>query len=363
MGITGLLPLLKPVTRSVHLSEFEGARAAIDASGWMHRGLFAATMRRRPGATAEDLHLGLQRGTRQTIHFCLNLASKFIDHSVQPLMVFDGKKVALKSGIHQLRREVRRVNKEAGIRHHELGDLTAAAKAFSASLQVTRHMTLDLMDELKRRNIDFIVSPFEADAQLAYLSRNDLCDVVVSEDSDVLPFGCKRTIFKLDKNLKGGLIELDDVLNSGDDGVLPGFTHDMLVDMCILSGCDYLPNIKGIGLKRAMAIVKRTESGGCVLETIRSSTKYEVSEEYASGFKLAQLAFRHQGAFCPEAKLIKQLTPLLDSSFDQTSEELDFLGSKLSANIAQAIAGGMADPTTGEPFPAREIGDRSVFSF
>jgi exonuclease-1 len=37
-----------------------------------------------------------------------------------------------------------------------------------------------------------VVAPYEADAQLAYLSRNRMVDFVISEDSDTLPYGCRR---------------------------------------------------------------------------------------------------------------------------------------------------------------------------
>ena len=39
-----------------------------------------------------------------------------------------------------------------------------------------------------------------------------------------------------------------------------GFTHQMLLEMCILSGCDYLQSLPGMGLKRAHSIIKRFNS-------------------------------------------------------------------------------------------------------
>jgi 5'-3' exonuclease len=34
------------------------------------------------------------------------------------------------------------------------------------------------------------------------------------------------------------------------------FTTDMLLKTCILSGCDYLESVKGIGFKKALKLVK-----------------------------------------------------------------------------------------------------------
>lgn len=39
-----------------------------------------------------------------------------------------------------------------------------------------------------------------------------------------------------------------------------GFDRQMLLEMCILSGCDYLQSLPGMGLKRAHAIIKRFKS-------------------------------------------------------------------------------------------------------
>lgn len=40
--------------------------------------------------------------------------------------------------------------------------------------------------------VECIVAPYEADAQLAFLERVSLVDLVITEDSDLLAFGCKR---------------------------------------------------------------------------------------------------------------------------------------------------------------------------
>ena len=38
----------------------------------------------------------------------------------------------------------------------------------------------------------YIVAPYEADAQLAFLSIQGQADVVITEDSDTIPFGCRK---------------------------------------------------------------------------------------------------------------------------------------------------------------------------
>lgn len=41
MGISGLLPLLKPIQVRKHLSEYAGQTIAVDAYVWLHRGAYA----------------------------------------------------------------------------------------------------------------------------------------------------------------------------------------------------------------------------------------------------------------------------------------------------------------------------------
>lgn len=45
------------------------------------------------------------------------------------------------------------------------------------------------------KDVNVIVAPYEADAQLAYLSQNKIVDVVVTQDSDLIVFGCEKVEF------------------------------------------------------------------------------------------------------------------------------------------------------------------------
>jgi exonuclease 1 len=43
MGIQGLLPILKDITRPVHLSNYRGQRVAVDAYSWLHKGAYSCS--------------------------------------------------------------------------------------------------------------------------------------------------------------------------------------------------------------------------------------------------------------------------------------------------------------------------------
>lgn len=44
----------------------------------------------------------------------------------------------------------------------------------------------------RARGVDCIVAPYEADAQLAFLTKCQLAQAVITEDSDLLAFGCRK---------------------------------------------------------------------------------------------------------------------------------------------------------------------------
>lgn len=64
-------------------------------------------------------------------------------------------------------------------------------------------MTLVFSQILRSERVEFIVAPYEADAQLAYLSSLDSDQggiaAVITEDSDLIAYGCQavRNLFSL----------------------------------------------------------------------------------------------------------------------------------------------------------------------
>lgn len=126
------------------------------------------------------------------------------------------------------------------------------------SIDITPDIAYRLIAELKRKGIDFIVAPYEADAQLAYLNRTGIADFIITEDSDLMAFGAKRMVYKLDfSTMVGCELEVDAIPLQRDIN-LNWFTHCMFLTTCILSGCDYLNQIAGIGLKTALKSIGRT---------------------------------------------------------------------------------------------------------
>lgn len=43
--------------------------------------------------------------------------------------------------------------------------------------------------------MEYVVAPYEADAQMAFLARNGHVDLVITEDSDLIAYECPQVEF------------------------------------------------------------------------------------------------------------------------------------------------------------------------
>ncbi|XP_068726470.1 exonuclease 1-like [Montipora capricornis] len=57
---------------------------------------------------------------------------------------------------------------------------------------VEHSMVLGFIEICRQKSIDYVVAPYEADAELAFLLKQGHADFVISEDSDLLAYGCKK---------------------------------------------------------------------------------------------------------------------------------------------------------------------------
>ncbi|VDM18588.1 unnamed protein product [Hydatigera taeniaeformis] len=119
-------------------------------------------------------------------------------------------------------------------------------------------------------------APYESDAQLAYLVKSGYADLVITEDSDLLLFGCKQVIFKLDLTGSGTLIAWSAGIGEKCCGIASQeFSPANLRFMGILSGCDYFPGIPRIGLATAAKVsVLALNQLKCSFEVIHFSFEF-----------------------------------------------------------------------------------------
>ncbi|KAL3463046.1 hypothetical protein BJX64DRAFT_258126 [Aspergillus heterothallicus] len=340
MGIKGLHGLLKSIQKPCHLKKFSGQTLGVDAYGWLHRGTVACA-----------IDLVLDRPTTKHIDFVLSRVRMLLYFGVTPYLVFDGDNLPSKSGTELDRQQRRRESKALGLELYRKGRTAEAYQELQKAVDVTPLMARQLIEELKKLNVQYVVAPYEADAQLVYLEQHGFVDGILSEDSDLLVFGAKRLLSKLDQH--GDCIEIDRADFAACREVsFAGWTDAEFRRMCILSGCDYLPNISRIGLKTAYRSIRKFKSVEKALRMLQFEGQYHVPADYLQNFRQAELTFLYQRVFCPKAgKLVTLALPESDINL----EELTFIGDDLDPEIAVGVASGDLDPTTKEQLVVKPL--------
>lgn len=333
MGIQGLLPLLKSIMGSIHIKELEGCCVAVDTYSWLHKGALSCSL---------ELCKGLP--TSRHIEYCMHRVNLLRHYGVKPILVFDGGLLPMKSEQENKRARARKENLARAIEHEANGNSAAAFECYQKAVDISPSIAHELIQVLKKENIDHIVAPYEADAQMTFLAVTKHVDAVITEDSDLIPFGCPRIIYKMDKFGQGVEFRYTNLQNNKEVN-LTGFTKQMILEMCVLSGCDYLPSLPGMGLKRAHALVKKLKSIPNVIKHLRFSN-ISIPPWYEESFQKAIWTFQYQRVYDP---IVEDIVHLTDLSIN-IGDDLDFLGPSVPQNIAQGIARGELDPFTKMPF-------------
>lgn len=266
---------------------------------------------------------------------------------VTPYLVFDGDFLPSKAHTEASRAKRREDTKKAGLELLKAGKPSQAHLELQKAIDVTPEMARHLIDELKKDGIPYVVAPYEADAQLVYLERCGFISGIISEDSDLLVFGAKRLLTKMDQH--GQCIEI----NRRDfcavrEVSLTGWTDDQFRQMTIFSGCDYLEGIGNIGLKTAYRMMRKYKTPERVIRMLQFDGKYRISENYLAQYKQAEMTFLYQRVFCPDKEDIVLLTePHPSSALD--IEEMPYIGAKVDRDLAKAIAVGDVNPISKKP--------------
>lgn len=334
MGVSGLLPLLKSIQKPTELKKFRGLTLGVDAYGWLHRAAFSCAVELGQGIPTDRYVTTAMHRVRMLRHF-----------GITPYMVFDGDYLPSKGATEESRAKSREQKKKLAMELLSAGKIAQATQEFQKCVDITPEMAATLIQQLKQMDIPYVVAPYEADAQLVYLECQGLIDGIISDDSDLLVFGAKRLLTKLDRY--GNCIEI----NRRDfcacrEVSLTGWTDADFRRMAILSGCDYLEGLPSVGLKTAYRMLRKSKTPERVVKMLQFQGK-RVSENYMTLFYQAELTFLHQWVFCPTRRELVHLTEL-DGS--RTAEEMPYIGSYVETSTARAIAKGDMDPITKLPF-------------
>lgn len=86
MGISGLLPLLKPVTKDNHISSYSNRRIAIDGYAWLHKAVYGCCVELATGVDCD-----------KWVSYCLKLIDMLLSNKIVVHMVFDGANLPAKN--------------------------------------------------------------------------------------------------------------------------------------------------------------------------------------------------------------------------------------------------------------------------
>ncbi|KAJ3446065.1 exonuclease [Anaeramoeba flamelloides] len=315
MGITGLFKLLESIKKKSHLRNFKGKTIGIDGYVILHRGAFRCAK-----------ELCLNNSSRTLIRYVLNFVKLLRRHQIKPYFVFDGSYLPMKAETNKKRNEDRERSLEIAVNLTKSGRQQEAHRYFQRSVKITSKIANQVIQALKKDNVPILVSPYEADPQLAWLARNGIIDLVLSSDSDLLVFGVPHFIYKFEMNGSVEIIHLADVYKIGPKPQpklenkkasrrieinFQGWTHDQFIFMCILSGCDYLKSINGIEKEK---------------EKEKEKAKEKEGEKEGEG--------EGEG----------------ETEKEEENNNFNYLGPKVSDEIAKKIANSLIDPFSHKEF-------------
>ncbi|KAI2467367.1 hypothetical protein F4781DRAFT_402601 [Annulohypoxylon bovei var. microspora] len=340
MGIQGLLPLLKSIQKPTELKKFNGETFAVDAYGWLHRGTVSCA-----------IELAQGKPTRKYVDFAMNRVKMLQHFGITPYMVFDGGFLPSKALTEASREKRREEAKKTGFELLKAGKPTQAHTELQKAVDVTPEMARHLIEELKKAGVPYVVAPYEADPQLVYLEQQGHVSGILSEDSDLLVFGAKRLLTKLDQY--GRCIEI----NRRDfcacrEVSLTGWSDSQFRHMAILSGCDYLDSINNLGLKTAHRMMRKHKTPERIIRMLEFDGKHRVPAGYLNMFRQAEQTFLYQWVFCPKRN---ELVHFSKPGPDIKADELPFIGPFIEPDIARGIAVGDVNPITKHPIVLKPL--------
>ena len=305
MGISDLIRKLGPITESKHISDFSNKTAVVDIMTWLYKGLYACASS-QPESSKSDLYL----------NYPIKMIALLKSYNIDVLVVFDGKTIKEKQKIDVARKETREQNIEKAQYFKNAGDEDESRKFFKRALKIKSRMINTLINLLKDLKIQVIVAPYEADSQLAYLVRKKYADFVISEDSDLIALGVDDIVMKLTP--EGSCVNInlkkfkENRMEKYSDKIvkeIKGLSYVNFLELCVMSGCDYLPSIKGFGFKTGLALFEKHKKMESVFHEMKFIEKFKtkIPDNYLENAKKTVCMFFYQTVFDPKLKKLLSL--------------------------------------------------------
>ena len=319
MGVKGLLQIVKTKDNNISLNDLSGQRCAIDMSIWLHRALFCCPV--------DD-----KQRTKKYLKLIDKLLNLFLKAGITLMAVFDGKNAfPLKWKVNAQRQDMKQQNLTKAKQCSSKQKIKYEQRAAS----IDQRMINSVKFLLQQKNIQYIDAPYEADAQIGSLYQHKKIDFAVTEDSDLLLFGCPKIFTKLKTNGQGNFIsivknetQIENVTDKHGQ-LFVNFNPMQQLEASILAGCDYLSSIPKIGLKTSIKLMQQHKNFENVYKNLMQSEKYTVPADYEQNFEKAKIGFLHQYVFVETENNNWKCESLNSSSLSQSTLK-DAIGEPIS---------------------------------
>ena len=225
-----------------------------------------------------------------------------------------------------------------------MGDIPTAETHYNQAVVISFEIVQSVINVLSSMGVCYVVAPYEADAQLAYLSTNNLVDVVISDDSDMIAYECNAVLFKLDHQGYGDLISFASIFETG---LFANWSTQQFRIFCCLLGCDYIERIRSIGWKTSFSIVQNCDN---VEEVVRYLHDHPGLLKHAPLGYFAKLiqalwTFEYHTVYDFKHRSMRHLNfPSESNSLFHLSSAVDTMGSTIPHHVVEDLVHGNINP-------------------
>ncbi len=339
MGIPRLFSCLSSVMRPRNLRDLSGSCVGIDGNIWLHRAMYGSSLH-----PTQNGPLG-ERQLRYFVRKCRWL----LQMGIAPIVVFDGAELPAKTQTRISRQFSSAINQARGVALAEYGKDIIYDSPSASSSETSHGLIHDLCAGLSLLGVEARVAPYETDAQLTHMYGSGIIDALITEDSDLLVFGCPKIICKIDAKTGIGL-EFSDPLTSPS---LRGLSLGGLQLAAVLAGCDYGPHISGLGIRKAIDISLSCEKYMRDDDLLRENLESKLGAlgygfanpiQFFETLQTSLRVFRHQTIFDEGDAFLK---PLKANGIERIPEGTrQYLGPIYSHDIARKVYEGLIHPVT-----------------
>lgn len=238
MGIKRLFTFFKSNFEEKELRSISGKTLGIDGMNWLYQAFFSVC------DMIDSIHVPIIR----KLEYRFKLLQK---HNINFVVVIDGKSLKCKSVALRKRKEKREYYMKQAKKYEDEEDFGQLAVYQKYSQEVTPELVFFFIDYLKFKGFKYVVAPYEADSQLAYMLRQGEIDYISSEDSDFLAMNCFKLIRGIRK--EGKCLVFNEEINGSKKKEVTfwdkflSLPRERRTMLCVMTGCDYIENLRGVG--------------------------------------------------------------------------------------------------------------------